>query len=542
MRISFKLLVLLMFSLASIAGVNLKNGNFYITYTDIIVPGGGNDLVIERTYNSKSPGKGWFGYGWGSDYETYLVVSADGSVTVHENGSGAKTRFTPREAVNPKAAAEKIVDAMRKKTTLSSNVATTLVQKLTNDAELRQAYAKKFSVTSNLAVGTELYSNVRGLQKIVKTAKGYIRKYNDGKENHFNTDGKLTLVKDKNGYIVNLDYTKDGTLKSIKDSMAKQIFLKWYPNGLVKSVESGAGKKTVYTYDTNYNLVEANDISGNNFKYSYDGNHNMTAITYKDGSKQEITYEKKTQFVSELKKRTGEVVKYSYESDPKNPDFHYWTLVAKKSPTKKEVVNRYEYEIKKKPDGSHYTYRILTVINGLKTETIYTECCSLPQQIKRGNHVTNFEYKDGLLTKKSSSRGDFVELEYHKKFKKITKVVNARGWTEFDYDKKGNLKKANNSKGMSVVLLYDSKGRISKMMDYNKKTKQKRALEFAYNAQGKPVEITMNKVGKINVKYDNYGEILKVESKAGHKMALQVTQAFQSLLAIVKPAGVNLNM
>ena len=66
MRISLKLLVLCLFSLASIAGVNLKNGNFYITYTDIIVPGGGNDLVIERTYNSKSPGKGWFGYGWGS--------------------------------------------------------------------------------------------------------------------------------------------------------------------------------------------------------------------------------------------------------------------------------------------------------------------------------------------------------------------------------------------------------------------------------------------------------------------------------------------
>lgn len=543
MRISLKLLVLFMFSLASIAGVNLKNGNFYITYTDIIVPGGGNDLVIERTYNSKSPARGWFGYGWGSDYETHLVVSADGSVTVHENGSGAKTRFTPRQAVDPKAAAQKIVDVMRKKTSLSTTVANSLVTKLTNDAELRQAYAKKFSVTSNLAVGTELYSNVRGLQKVIKTAKGYVRKYNDGKENHFNEDGKLIEVKDKNGYVVRLDYTKSGTLQSIKDSMAKQIFFKWYPNGLVKSVESGAGKKTVYTYDSSYNLKEAKDVSGNNFKYDYDANHNMTKIVYKDGTFQKIDYEKKTQFVKELTKRSGEVVKYSYESNPKNPDFHYWTLVAKKSPTKKEVVNRYEYEIKKKPDGSHYTYRILTVINGLKTETIYTECCSLPKQIKRGKHVTNFEYnKDGLLVKKSSSRGDFVELDYHKKFKKITKVVNSRGWTEFDYDKKGNLKKANNSKGMSVVLLYDSKGRISKMMDYDKKTKKKRALEFQYNAQGKPVEITMNKVGKINVKYDNYGEILKVESKAGHKMALQVTRAFQSLLAIVKPAGVNLNM
>ena len=36
------------------AGVNLKNGNFYISYTDIVVPGGGKKLEITRTYNSKS--------------------------------------------------------------------------------------------------------------------------------------------------------------------------------------------------------------------------------------------------------------------------------------------------------------------------------------------------------------------------------------------------------------------------------------------------------------------------------------------------------
>ncbi|EQC50914.1 RHS repeat domain-containing protein [Bacteriovorax sp. DB6_IX] len=325
--------------------------------------------------------------------------------------------------------------------------------------------------------------------------------------------------------------------------MAKQVFFTWYPDGKVKSVESGAGKKTLYKYDQNHNLVEASDIAGNKFAYEYDFNHNMTGIKYKDGSSMKIAYTKKTQFVEQITKKSGEVVSYKYESNPKNPEFHYWTLVAKKNPAGKEITNRYEYEIKKKPDGSHYTYRILTVVNNVKTETIYTECCSLPKQIKRGKHITNFEYnKKGLLVKKFSSRGDFVELNYHKKFNKITKVVNKNGWTNFEYDKKGNLKRAQNSKGMSVLLIYDTKGRIAKMMDVNKKTKKKRALSFIYNAQGKPIEISMAKVGKINVKYDNYGEILKVESKSGHRMALQVTQAFQSLLAIVKPAGVNLNM
>lgn len=542
MKLVKLLLLLFLIPATAFAGVNLKNGNFYISYTDIIVPGGGHDLEISRTYNSKSTEKGWFGFGWGSDYETFLNVSADGSVVVHENGSGAQTRFTPREAVDPVSAANKIIEAMRKRTSVTTQVAKALKVKLTNDAELRQAYARKFNVKAQLANGTILYSNTRGLQQVHKVKSGFKRVYNDGKIQFFNANGKLSKIKDKHGYEISFKY-KNGNLLKIKDSQAKQLFFDWFQNGRIKSISSTAKKNTKYKFEGD-DLVESVDVAGNTFSYSYDANHNMKSISYKDGSKMQVNYTPKTQFVASIKSRSGDLTKYKYDSNPKNPDYHYWTIVTKRSPTGKEVSNRYEYEVKARPDGSQYTYRILTKINGLKTETIYSECCSLPLKITRGNHVTSFEYnKKGLLTKKTSTKGDYIELKYHKKFNKITRVVNKKGWTNFKYDEKsGNLSKAENSNGKSVLLLYDRKGRITKMHDYNKQTKKKRSLSFIYNAQGKPVEIKMDKIGKINVQYDNYGEIKKVESKAGHKMALQVTQAFQSLLAIVKPAGVNLNL
>ena len=202
------------------AGVNLKNGNFYKSYTDIIVPGGGNDLEINRTYNSKSIDKGWFGFGWGSDYETYLTVSADGSVVVHENGAGADTRFTPKKSVNAAEASKKIVEAMRKKgATFTEKDAKDFISKLEKDAELRQAYARKFNVTAKLATGTILYSNIRGLQQLHKIKTGYKRVYNDGKVEFFNDQGKLTKMADKNGYWVKLSY-KNGRVADIKDSQA----------------------------------------------------------------------------------------------------------------------------------------------------------------------------------------------------------------------------------------------------------------------------------------------------------------------------------
>jgi YD repeat-containing protein len=168
----------------------------------------------------------------------------------------------------------------------------------------------------------------------------------------------------------------------------------------------------------------------------------------------------------------------------------------------------------------------------------------LPLKITSGKDVTTFEYNaKGLLTKKTSTKGEFVQLDYDDKINKITKVVNNEGWTTFQYDKSGNLSKAVNSAGKSVLLIYDRNGKITKMIDQEKNDeKSRRTLSFKYNSMGKPVEIEMENVGIINVAYDNYGEIKKVESKAGAKMALQVTQAFQSLLSIVKPAGVNLNM
>jgi len=75
----------------------------------------------------------------------------------------------------------------------------------------------------------------------------------------------------------------------------------------------------------------------------------------------------------------------------------------------------------------------------------------------------------------------------------------------------------------------------------NTNEKEIKILFFKYNEIGKPIKITMEGVGEINVTYDDEGEIEKVESESGNKMALKVTMAFQNLLSIVKPASVSID-
>jgi YD repeat-containing protein len=543
-------LLLMMGTIASaFAGVNLKNGNFYVTYTDLSAPGGGTPLEITRTYNSKSTDDGWFGFGWGSDFETFLTVSPDGSVMVHENGSGALTRFTPRKKLDPAQAAQKIVQAMKKVKRLSSSAAKNFLDKLTKDAQLRMIYARRYSVKTNLADGTILYSNNRGLQKIKKVKSGYLRQYADGRKEYFDGAGRLKRIVYKGTQKVDIAYMgKKGSnankVKSITDSMGKQVFFSWYPgsNGKVQSVWTTGKTKVTYKYKGR-DLVSAVDNAGNKFFYDYDSNHNLTEVKYKDGSTMKVEYAPKTFFVSSVTDRRGRKTSYKYDSNPKNPQNHYWTEVSRKSISGKNVTNRYEYELKTKPDGEKYTYRVLTVIDGVRTETINSECCGLPIKITRGNVTTNFEYnKDGLLTKKTSTTGERVELSYHPKSKKIVKVRNNQGTTVFKYNRKAELTYAKNSAGKEVKLYYNIDGRIKSMAARDKRNKKEQVLSFVYNAQGKPVQISMKRVGKIKVYYDSFGEIKRVESKQGSKMALQVTRAFQNLLSIVKPAGVSLSL
>lgn len=531
------LIIALMASFAN-AGVNLKNGNFYISYTDLVVPGGGKKLEITRTYNSKSTDVGWFGFGWGSEYETRLEVSADGAVIIHEFGSGSRTRFVPKTPIDAVAAATKIVNEMKKKTALSDKASSDLIKSLANDAERRHTYAQNFGVQATIAPGSILTSNDNGAQELSVTKDGYRRAFPDGRFDLFNQQGQLVKISDKSGYSVDFAY-KEGRLESLKDSQAKQIFFSWYPDGLVKEVWSAGDKKSVFKYQES-DLVYSKDVGGNTYEYGYDKSHNLVEVRYEDKTKLKVSYDPKTFFVTEIADRNGENTKYQYGANPAKPDDHYWTIVSKPGFDGKPVANRYEYETKARADGSRYSYRILTELNGIKTETIYSEN-GFPTKIVRGSHVTNFEYNNfGLLTKKSSTKGDFVNIEYEDVHKKIKKVVNNDGTTNFEYDGKGNLVQASNSAGKKVFLIYDSKMKISKMVDQD--ANEKRVLAFKYNSFGKPVEIEMEKVGKINVAYDNYGEIKKVDSSAGHKMALQVTQAFQNLLTIVKPAGVNLNL
>jgi len=75
----------------------MRNANYSDSWTDIEVPGGVVPLKVTRAYNSRSLFNGMFGFGWCSDIETTLEVTAEGNIKITECGDGAEIFYRPRD-------------------------------------------------------------------------------------------------------------------------------------------------------------------------------------------------------------------------------------------------------------------------------------------------------------------------------------------------------------------------------------------------------------------------------------------------------------
>jgi YD repeat-containing protein len=538
----------------ALANVSIKNGNFFRGYTDILYQGG-FEPKIERVYNSKTNYQGVFGPGWGNEYEVKLTVSADGSVVIQEYGGGAENRFAPAalKAADLEEAVKRISDAVKDTGRFGTQrLFDEYKAKLKSDAIFRneewQALVNEGKLKAReLAVGSTLTSNRFAYQVVTRTKDGYQRSYDNGKLERFDEKGRLTRIQDRNGNFIDFSYGKDGRLEKLVDNFNRKMFFTFSSKGLLEKIQGENNKEVSYFYNSQGELSESRDVEGNVYKYKYssDNQHNLVEIVYSDKTSLKVDYFGRDKFgsVKSVRERDSTLMEYDYEFDPKDKGHITVTVISKDASGKVQSNVKYEYFQKVKAFGEEWTYKMISTSSGDRTETTYNECCGLPLIIKRGSEETSFQYDTkGRVTRKETP-SEVTELQYDKSSGKVGRVVrNSKvdqklsSWAEFQYDERGNLKLAKNSAKKGVSLFYDANGRIRSLVDQDK-----RRLDFKYNENSKPIEITDPKLGAIRVSYKNSGEIDKIDSSAGQKVAIQVTSAFQNLLEIIRPAGVNLS-
>jgi YD repeat-containing protein len=543
------------------ADVSLRNGNFFVSFRDISYPGG-IEPRIDRVYNSKSDYSGIYGYGWGTEYETHLTADPDGSLIIAEFGGGANNRFMPKNysTKDLNASIFELTEAAKKAGLVSTvNDVNAYKKHLASDFNFR---AKQYSIFVNknlvprkvVAENTQYISTNYQYQYITKVRGGYVRVMEAGTVQKFNEAGNLVQLIDRNKAFINFSYNRNGKMIQLIDNQNRKMNFSYNQQGLLEKIAGESGKYASFRYTKNGLLAYSRDDNGveNTYKYSTDQFENMIEIGYlndKDAKgqpkKMKIQYYPPDKFssVKSVTNPDGTLNEYEYFHDPKNPNYYGVRVVLKEASGARISDSKYEYFSKTRIGGENFTAKMISTIDGDKTETTYDERLGYPIKIVNNSRTTTMQYDaKGRMIKKVTPL-ETTELTYDPAVGKVSRVTRKiRSGTvlssEFQYDKaSGNLIFARNNEKKSVKLIYDQAGRIAALVD-----ESNRQLRFKYNDLSKPIEISDAKLGTVKFTYKNSGEVDKIESNGGANVATEVMRALQGLIDITAPAGVTMSI
>ena len=516
----FGFVLLLILPMLAHAGVNPNNGNFFITYTDIqFSDNKTRDHMLSRTYNSKSSTAGWFGFGWGSEFETRLFVMPDQTAVIMENGSGAASHYNQGSSAHTERqvakGVAKIVVAATAKDKLAPEAADALSKKLMGDVEARITAARKYDIRSELPhkLTLKAYGSGYCAGTLLRTKGGYRRDDGCGKVDDFDPSGRLLSRTEAGSYRVSVKM-ENRRIAGISDTDGRSIRFDLYHSGLVKSISGSNGEVVTFTYDDNNNLILANTVGGVFYKYEYDRNHNMTRIGYMDNSSKLMTYSSNS-LITSVTETDGNRTLYEYTLTPGDPN-HYFTRIRSVSKEWGESSRALEFKIDSATGNTTYM--------------------ADSQGDTASKATTEYDEKKRIKRRVLDS-GKYIAYTYDPVSEKVASVdVNGQLTAQYRYNPSGEIAHAETSHGDSFDLEYDKDKRISRLYT-TEKDGSHGDLRIKYNARGKPVEIKAEGLAPITVQYDSKGEISNVESEDGAGAALPVTRAFQNMMAIVRLAG-----
>ncbi len=541
MRLNGLIVLLVLTSSSAYAMVDARNANYSDAWQDIDAPGSGFSLRVTRAYNSRSLFNGIFGFGWCSDLETSLDVTAEGTIKITECGDGADIIFRPKDFSKEdiQETVDKIVSAMKKDTSLQAAAIQKLKSELALDRNLREQLADKYKISHAVKDGTKYFANGRENEVVVKDKTGYNRTLTDGTLQKFDFEGHLTYTYDKNGNYLKYSY-QNNMLREAVDNNGRKLTFEYFPFKKVKSIVGPNRISATYKYKGVSDLEWVKTGEGNVYAYDYDDLHNLTKITFPDKTSKKLVYDKNKDWITSFTDRQGCVEKYDWVLSKEDPKNNYYSTLEKKCDGKIINKSKFEFVFKPRPDGDgKYLARTVNTVNDSTTDTTFHPQFGKPITVIQNGVKTAYEYfANGLVQTRTTGKIS-TKFRYDDETKKVIEVRTGDKLTNFKYDKIGNLTLAQSSDGLIVNLSYDDKGRITSITD-----QAKRKVNIAYDEKfGKPRMVERPGVGMIEVHYKPNGEIKEVKSKrGGPTVAVQVASTFNSLLELVSPAGVDLGL
>jgi len=525
--------------------VNTAVGNFYHTDTDIVVPGAGRDLRLERTYNTlDAPQDGPFGFGWTFNHDIFLSEESDGTmIALMEDGkyasfaSDGSGNYIAQESVFDTLAQTTDAYVMTRKDQseylfdhegrlkritdqdgLSTDLEyeTGLLTVLTDTAGLTYTFSYTgvhvSRIQSSAGISLTYTYNISGELTHITDAEGGVHSYT------YDSEHRLLTMTDPDGrtFVRNV-YDDQGRVIEQFDGFGERIGTFAYDNGggTHTVFADNQGVPITYTYDTESRLVSQQDAVGNTMSYTYDDDNNMLSKTDRRGNTTSYTYDDQGNLTSETDPE-GHTWQYTYDT--------HNNLLSETDPLGNTTTFVYDEEdhLVRKTDPLGYS-----------TEYTYDEM-GLPITVKDKNgNVTTQEYNSlGLPTVITDTLGGVTYYTYDQRGNKLS-MTDAEGRTAwYQYDQENRLTVITDALGFTRSLMYDDLGHLVRevnrrgdektyVFDENENIIQEtdwsgHVYTSTYDMQTRLIASTDPLGQTITYTYDDAGRIIQTTDKRGN--------------------------
>jgi len=391
--------------------VNMANYNLIVEDTDFVYGGRGLSVGLTRTYNADDGFETAFGRSWTFNYNVELIFEPNRMVTVRRE-DGKKDSFG----------------------------------------------APRGDGTHNPPPWTH--------DQLIRNADGTYRLFLKGSRitQHFNAQGKLIRIADRNDNAVTLQY-QDNRLVSVTDAVGRITRFRYNASSKIDEVTDPLGRKATFGYDAKGQLVTYVDMAGNNVSYTYDSRSYMTSMTTPGGTTQ-----------------------FKIGTTPQFGDRPY---------VLKEVIE---------PDGGVTRYdtgnEIAWFTNPRGVQTfVFNDSDGQTTEIEDGlGKKTSYEFDSSGLRKFTDAKGVSIGYRYNNQDNLASITDPFSVVTSFTYDAAENVKEIKSSAGRSATFDYDGKGNVIKATD-----PKKGVTLFTYDSFGQLMKITDPRGNDITFTYDSIG-------------------------------------
>lgn len=531
-----------------------RYGDFNLDFTDLHEQGG---LLMEitRVYNSFDDTKpGLFGTGWGSRAEDNLQVEDDGSIVIHEFGSGANNKFDPTlSTLRPQTAIIDDIEQAAEQTGRFGSEADRqayrqwLTSSEDNEEEEWESFVKVGLLKpQETAVGETFFSARFATEFLTREPEGYQRSSTYGGRTDFEAfdlSGRLTRFWDANHDYIALTYGPGGHLRESTDNEGNRFEFTVRADGLVGRISDSQGHVVRYDYKTsvlnNADLradLTSVDVDGKVTRYEYDSDHRIIAIHYPDRTSLQIGYDQ-SGYASRVKDTDGTVNSYSYSTNRNQTSTvdTFVTNTRKPSGETHRKTFQYFYDAA----GSYENREIETDDGVVASDTTYNPDFE-PLSVTTATGITLYAY-DSLSRRirKQLPTGTVYSWEYDPATGRVstaTTTTKDSVLTEhYQFDPKGNLVRAYDSNGHDITIGYDQYSRIAAV------TGSTVELHFAYadNRVSHPATVALGGIGTVSVTYLADGTVSNAQSSGGATVVDKVRTSLETVDDLIRAAGVD---